>query len=168
MLHATGPVQLAMPTTLQQSRPIMREKRRLSDAAIAPAYPVKRTRSLTDYDFEEMLATVLAMAEDLYLLLDVVADICQDKKCRRCNTHDIETLRRNLNGIENTVKDLDDAKAVACSVHAVQAMCVDLFAVLKYIMGGAHYGDVVALDLGHLVLGCRNQFAQFMMQYSLN
>ncbi|KAF0709560.1 hypothetical protein DYB37_005097 [Aphanomyces astaci] len=170
MLVVSGPVQLSTSSnTLQHTPAIMREKRRLPDAntAASPS-PIKRTRSFTDYEYEEMLATVLTMTEDLYLLLDVVADICHDQRCRRCTTIDVITLQRKLVAIENTVMDVDDAKAAAYSLRAVQAMCVDMFAVLKFIMGGAHYADIVALNLSHLVLGSRNQFAQFMMQYSLN
>ncbi|KAF0720484.1 Aste57867_277 [Aphanomyces stellatus] len=157
--HPTA--QANMIQTSMSTPPIMREKRRL-DTYTTAAGPVKRCRSFTEFDYEEMLCTVATMVEDLNLLLDVVADICADKHCRCCNPISISSLRLKLTNIQVTITDND-----SCTLQTVQAMCVDIFAVMKYLMG-PHYADAVALGLGHLVVGARNQFAQFMMQYSLN
>ncbi|CAK4617092.1 hypothetical protein AeMF1_012015 [Aphanomyces euteiches] len=153
---------MAVQTGAPAAAAVLREKRRLAEYGSTTPKPVKRTRSFTDYDYEQMLCTILTMAEDVFLLLDVVADVCADKHCRCCPADAVPSLQQKLVGIENTILDNE-----VCTLQMVQAMCVDMFAVLKYLLG-THYADLVALGLGHLVVGSRNQFAQFMMQYSLN
>ncbi|KDO19831.1 hypothetical protein SPRG_14931 [Saprolegnia parasitica CBS 223.65] len=118
------------------------EKRRREAALPATA---KRTRFLSDFDVEEMLCTVLTITEDLSLLLNLTKDICLDTHCRQCN----QQHQR------------------APTVLAVQAMCKDLYDVLKYILE-KHYIDFAQLGMDHLVLAVRHQFVQFMLESSLN
>ncbi|EQC36496.1 hypothetical protein SDRG_05948 [Saprolegnia diclina VS20] len=136
------------------------EKRR-REAALPPT--VKRTRFLSDFDVEEMLCTVLTIAEDLSLLLNLTKDICLDTHCRQCNPVEFNTLCEKLRLIEHSLSSSNERP----SVLAVQAMCKDLYDVLKYILE-KHYVDFAQLGMDHLVLAVRHQFVQFMLESSLN